>query len=251
MRVLRPEGSIFYLYGLLTFARYLGAWSHLGWAWNVPPSSTSRISPSAELIESSVTFLYGATNMWMERFGAEPGSPYTGKQIQHISIAVMFFFGGILGIALELGSRKTKSPSLKERHLAMYQGSLNPFTALCIGITGVAMAAHHQTYVFQVCENTPSKPIPLKDAPLSQVQIHSLWGGLLALHTLTRCMTYILLWLRPPTSTTPSRPPTEILASFTLTAGGIAFISSTEQIGFWAMRTGRGEYYLTDHCPIR
>jgi hypothetical protein len=28
---------------------------------------------------------------------------------------------------------------------------MNPIPALIIGITGAAMSAHHQTYVFQVC----------------------------------------------------------------------------------------------------
>ena len=39
-------------------------------------------------MESFVIFFYGITNTWMERFGANPGDPYTTKQLQHISIAV-------------------------------------------------------------------------------------------------------------------------------------------------------------------
>ena len=77
---------------MLTFSRYIGAFADLGWAWNRIPhrkGKRTRDPPSAELVESFVIFLYGATNTWMERFGAEPGSPYTAKQIQHISIAVM------------------------------------------------------------------------------------------------------------------------------------------------------------------
>ncbi|KIO29622.1 hypothetical protein M407DRAFT_21205 [Tulasnella calospora MUT 4182] len=243
------KGSIFFLYGLLTFARYLGAYSDQGWAWNRLPAISSRLGatndkrkknpPSAELIESSVIFVYGATNTWMERFGAAPGSPYTAKQIQHISIAVMYFFGGAIGIALELGwlslgPAKNKEAKRRWHHeergeemmdVQPYRSSYNPFAALCIGVTGIAMAAHHQTYLFQV-------------------QIHVLWGTLLAAYTVARCLTYFFLWLNPPRSTTPSRPPTEALASFLLTAGGLAFISSTEQIGFWAMRTGRDDMMM-------
>ena len=37
----------------------------------------------------------------MERFGAQPGDPYTSKEIQHISIAVMFWFAGLVGMGLE------------------------------------------------------------------------------------------------------------------------------------------------------
>ena len=38
-----------------------------------------------------------------------------------------------------------------------YTGSFNPFPALVIGITGAAMSAHHQTYVFQVCPSVASR----------------------------------------------------------------------------------------------
>lgn len=97
----------------------------------------------------------------MERFGAAPGSPYTAKQIQHISIAVMYFFGGAIGIALELGwlTKGGKNKEVKKRwheergeemDVQPYRSSYNPFAALCIGVTGIAMAAHHQTYLFQV-----------------------------------------------------------------------------------------------------
>lgn len=79
------EGSIFWSYGLVTFARFLGTFSEIGWAWNRAPSAGFV---SAEFVESLVIFLYGATNMWMERFGANAGDPFTTKQIQHISIAV-------------------------------------------------------------------------------------------------------------------------------------------------------------------
>ena len=62
------KGSIFLWYGLLTFARYCGAFSSLGWAWNRHPSRTSTFW-TAEFVESAVITLYGSTNVWMERFG--------------------------------------------------------------------------------------------------------------------------------------------------------------------------------------
>jgi Protein of unknown function (Ytp1) len=99
----------------------------------------------------------------MERFGAHPGDPYTTKEIQHISIAVMFWFAGILGMGLE--SRRLRrwfaavsTASLKASggncdavvEPPSYRGSFNPFPALVIGVTGAVMSAHFQTYVFQV-----------------------------------------------------------------------------------------------------
>lgn len=82
------------------------------------------------------------------------------------------------------------------------------------------MAAHHQNYVFQV-------------------EIHSLWGILLAGGSLFRMLTYFFLFIRPPVeSILPSRPPTEILTSLGWTAGGIVFMLSNEEVTFAAMRTG-------------
>jgi hypothetical protein len=154
------EGGIFWCYGLVTFARFLGSFSEFGWAWNRAPSSQHI---SAEFVESFVIFFYGITNTWMERFGAHPGDPYTDKQIQHISIAVMFWFAGLVGMGLEsrrlrcwLAALATASLDASRRNSggvaepASYAGSFNPFPALVIGVTGAAMSAHFQTYLFQV-----------------------------------------------------------------------------------------------------
>lgn len=114
---------------------------------------------SAEFVESLVIFIYGASNVWMERFGVAPGSPFTTRQLQHISIAAMFWFAGMLGLALESAAfRKWLSSSAKSviksdqqvTSPPSYSGSFNPFPALVIGVTGAAMSAHKQAYVFQV-----------------------------------------------------------------------------------------------------
>lgn len=82
------------------------------------------------------------------------------------------------------------------------------------------MAAHHQDYVFQV-------------------EIHSLWGILLAGGSAFRLLTYFFLYLRPPVdSTLPGRPPTELLTSFGYASGGIVFILSSEEVTWAAMRAG-------------
>jgi hypothetical protein len=156
----RPEGGIFWCYGLVTFARFLGSFSESGWAWNCAPSGRHV---SAEFVESFVIFVYGITNTWMERFGAHPGDPYTNKQIQHISIAVMFWFAGLVGMGLEsrrlrrwLSAISATSVKASRRNsgavaeLGGYGGGFNPFPALVIGVTGAVMSAHFQTYLFQV-----------------------------------------------------------------------------------------------------
>ena len=174
----------------------------------------------------------------MERFGANPGDPFTTKQIQHISIAVMYWFAGLVGMGIESkrirrllasGATAAMPPSARTSEAVAepptYIASFNPFPALCIGITGAAMSAHFQTYVFQV-------------------QIHMLWGYLLTSFAVLRCLTYFFLWLGPPRSILPSRPPTEALASFFLACGGLVFMFSTEELTIAAMRQGHDDMMM-------
>ncbi|KAK7036350.1 hypothetical protein R3P38DRAFT_3485352 [Favolaschia claudopus] len=221
------KGGIFWCYGLISFARFLGWCSEVGWAWNSAAPSHSGY-PTAEMVESTVIFLYGATNTWMERFGAKPGDPYTTKQIQHIGIAVMFWFAGLVGMAIEsktirrwLTVYSDRPENISESHTP----SFNPFPALVIGVTGSVMAAHFQVYLFQV-------------------QIHALWGNLLVAFAVLRSLTYFFLWVAPPRTTLPSRPPTEALGSFFLAAGGLSFMFSTEEVTIMAMRRGRDDIMM-------
>ncbi|KAF7356185.1 hypothetical protein MVEN_00949800 [Mycena venus] len=226
------KGSIFWCYGLVSFARFLGWNAAIGWAWNRTPAPASGY-PTAEFVESTVIFLYGVTNTWMERWGANPGDPFTTKQIQHISIAVMFWFGGLLGMAMESRTlRKWLSgPSQDvEESAATYTASFNPFPALVVGVTGAVMAAHFQVYLFQV-------------------QIHQLWGNLLVAFAILRCLTYFFMWVAPPRLSAQlevsSRPPTEALGSFLLTTcGGLCFVFSAEEITIAAMRRGRDDIMM-------
>lgn len=247
------KGGLFFWYGLMTFARILGAYADIGWSWNRRPdhhSGSSRV-PSAEWVECAIIFTYGISNTWLERLDAQTGDPYTVKQIQHISIAVMYWFSGVVGLILETRSlrdllnipivlghplAKTRMRSSgqhssgdPEALLAAqqvphsYSFSFNPFFAICIGLTGLVMASHHQDYLYQV-------------------EVHTLWGRLLAAFALLRCCTYFFLWLRPPTiSILPSRPPTELVASFVLTMGGLVFMISSEDVTYAAMRHGYGD----------
>ncbi|KAK4688440.1 hypothetical protein P7C73_g1670, partial [Tremellales sp. Uapishka_1] len=226
------KGSIFFLYGIITFSRYLGAYADLGWAWNRRPDGKG---PSAEMVECAVIFLYGISNTWMERFGAPAGAPYTVKQVQHISIAVMLdgclarvAYGADAAVVRHARLAKTRAGELFVELQSpagsghCHRESLDRLSApeLTEWQTGVAMAAHHQDYVFQVA-------------------IHSLWGVLLAGGSTFRFLTYFFLWLKPPTdSEMPSRPPTEVLTSFGYAAGGIVFMLSAEEVSFAAMRSG-------------
>ena len=199
--------------------------------------------PSAEFVESTVIFLYGITNTWMERFGVPAGAPYSTKEVQHIGIAVMFWFAGLVGMGIEskrirrwlsapasaiaasVDAATAQSRKLTATPPIQYIASFNPFPALVIGVTGAAMSAHAQVYLFQV-------------------QIHALWGFLLAAFAVLRCLTYFFVWLGPPQSILPSRPPTEALAAFCLAAGGLMFQFSTEELTLAAMRRGRDDQMM-------
>lgn len=88
-------------------------------------------------------------------FGALPGSSFTIHQVQHISIALMFFFGGGMGLLLEStlarkllaapvaimdgrGFRSIEKPPT-------WSGSFNPFPALVIGVVS------RTRLVFELC----------------------------------------------------------------------------------------------------
>lgn len=94
------KGGIFFLYGLLTLGRWMGAFADFGWAWNMKPSKDvvggrRAAVPSAEFTESFVIFLYGVTNVFLEHLAAW-GDAWTAQDLEHASISVMFFGGGLV-----------------------------------------------------------------------------------------------------------------------------------------------------------
>lgn len=90
-----------------------------------------------------------------------------------------------------------------------YPFSMNPFPALIILLLGLLMSSHHQ-------------------ASMLSTMIHKQWGTLLVGFAIARAFTYILTYISPPVSFLPSRPPTEIVASFCLISGGIIFMASNK-----------------------
>ena len=82
----------------------MGCFADLGWAWNTKPTKSevgawrSRV-PSAESTESFVIFLYGASNVFMEHLAAS-GGEWHPEDLEHVSIAIMFFGGGLVSRAL-------------------------------------------------------------------------------------------------------------------------------------------------------
>jgi hypothetical protein len=87
------KGGIFFWYGILTLGRWAGCFADIGWAWNIKPSNSRR--PSAEFAESFLIFFYGSTNVFLEHLTAW-GNAWTAQDLEHLSITIMFFGGGLV-----------------------------------------------------------------------------------------------------------------------------------------------------------
>jgi hypothetical protein len=227
------KGGIFFWYGILTLGRWMGAFADFGWAWNLKPGSDlvsrwkSRI-PSAEFTESFVIFLYGATNVFLEHLAAW-GEPWAASDYEHVSITILFFGGGALGMLIEshrvrdllsthiLMAQEEASPESakgdeeKWAQPENYTVPLNPMPALVILLLGIMMSSHMQD-------------------SMVLTMAHKQWGQLFVGFALSRGVTYLLLYIKPPTSYLPARPPTEIISSFCLASGGLIFMGSSRNV---------------------
>jgi len=226
------KGGIFFWYGLLTLGRWMGCFADMGWSWNIKPDRSevgqwkARI-PSAEFVESFVIWLYGCTNVFLEHLAAW-GDVWTAQDLEHVSISIMFFGGGLCGMLIESQTIRrclnvnVENMSVRtEKHSGdghklrsgpkAYEASLNPMPALIILLLGVMMSSHHQ-------------------ASVVSTMVHKQWGNLLVGFAFARIGTYILTYISPPTSIFPSRPPTELVSGFCLISGGLVFMASTKDI---------------------
>ena len=86
----------------------MGCFVEFGWAWNIKPpvcgaGSRKVTMPSAEFVESFVIFLYGSTNVFLEHLAAW-GDAWSASDLEHVSISIMFFGGGLVSLQLRLFS---------------------------------------------------------------------------------------------------------------------------------------------------
>ncbi|KAF2121752.1 integral membrane protein [Lophiotrema nucula] len=220
------KGGIFLGYGLLTLGRWMGTFADFGWAWNVKPPKEvvgrrRADIPSAEFTESFVIFLYGCTNVFLEHLAAW-GDAWTAQDLEHVSISVMFFGGGLLGMIIESTTVRellntailsSQPPAQYNegtwQQPVQYRFPMNPMPGLIILLLGKMMSSHHQ-------------------ASMLSTMIHTQWGGMFMGFAMARAVTYIIVYLAPPKSYLPSRPPSEIITSFCLIAGGLTFIVSNK-----------------------
>ena len=90
-----------------------------------------------------------------------------------------------------------------------YEFSLNPMPGIIILLLGLMMSGHHQQ-------------------SMVSTMLHKQWGMLFVGAALARATTYLTIYLSPPTSYLPSRPPSEIVVAFCLIAGGLMFMGSSQ-----------------------
>ncbi|KAL0936701.1 uncharacterized protein CTRU02_208916 [Colletotrichum truncatum] len=220
------KGGIFFWLGLLTLGRWTGSFGELGWAWNVRPKrADGKWRPSAEFVESALIFVYGSTNIFLEHLG-NWGGAYSAQDLEHISITVLFIGGGLFGMLIEssrirdllntsvidsaaLNSERTYDEEGREilQPPKQYEFSINPIPALVILLLGIMMSSHTQHSMISS-------------------MVHKQWGNLLTGASFARGFTYVIMYLKPPKSVLPSRPPTELLSAFGLISGGIIFMAS-------------------------
>lgn len=88
--------------------------------------------------------------------------------------------------------------------------SFNPMPALIIFLLGMMMGGHQQKQMVST-------------------MVHKQWGSLLSGAAMARGATYVLTYVRPPTSYLPARPPTELIGAFCLISGGLIFMLSVSR----------------------
>lgn len=235
------KGGIFFWYGILTLGRWTGCFADMGWAWNIKPNRSlvgprKAAAPSAEFIESFLFFFYGSTNVFMEHL-ANWGGEWTATDLEHVAITILFMGGGLLGMLIESSKvrnllnmsvtefnqgsspfpyQRLESAGVKESTDAWlppktYNFSMNPVPGIVIMLLGLVMSGHHQE-------------------TMVSTTIHKHWGLFFVCVAMSRAVTYILFYLKPPTSYLPGRPPSEVVTAFCLMAGGAIFMGSARGV---------------------
>lgn len=231
------KGGVFFVLGLVSLARYSGAFLDKGWAWNhrfvsVKRASTAwlRWQPSGlwtmEFVESALILFYGCTNVFLEHL-AGAGGVWTAKDLQHVSIAFIYIGCGLCGVLVErklskwrfqkatdnllLASDSKTMASVVKAHPGY---SPNPFPILTIYWTGIIMSKHEQ-------------------ASQLSTDIHVQWGNMFVIGCAFRFMSYLYCTFAPANTrslTQPTSPITEIIVSFALTCGGMVFMESCDPV---------------------
>ncbi|KAK5541204.1 hypothetical protein LTR46_004008 [Exophiala xenobiotica] len=163
-----------------------------------------------EGVECFVIFVYGITNVFLEHL-SEWGGRWVAQDFEHVAISLLFIGGGLCGMMIETKAFRTTDDSrVNEQKASLQPGySLNPIPAIIVLVLSTILGGHHQ----DTTEAT---------------MMHQWIGKLLAAAAAARSVTYFLIYISPPTSTTPSRVPSELGTSFFLMSGGVMLMASNK-----------------------
>ncbi|POY74675.1 hypothetical protein BMF94_2437 [Rhodotorula taiwanensis] len=162
----------------------------------------ARHKMSQEYLDSWVIMLWGIVNTFTEHnFLAAHPTGWSHKDMQHVSLGVLWWAGGALGIFL---GRK---------------GTRNIVPAIIIGMTGYAMANHGQHLEFST-------------------DVHKLFGYSLMLAALARIVEVCFV-LRDQATSESGRPRAwQHLPPYLLILSGLTFLSATEEQMQWVAGSG-------------
>lgn len=76
----------------------MGCFAHLGWAWNLKPTTDFRNwknSITMEGVECFLILVYGVSNVFLEHLSAW-GGEWTAQDFEHVAISVLFIGGGLV-----------------------------------------------------------------------------------------------------------------------------------------------------------
>lgn len=231
------KGGVFFVLGLVTLARYCGAFRQKGWAWNHVFVTAGRQSSALsrwfsvgtwtmEMVESALILFYGSTNIFLEHL-SNPGGEWSAKDLQHVSIAFIFIGCGLCGVLLERKladwrqqrAVETLRQVADEKMVSAVQNanpgfSPNPFPLVTIFWMGYLMSQHDQ------------------ESQLA-TDIHKQWGNMFVYACAFRIITYLFFLLAPVNKnsiTKPQMPMSELVVAFGLIAGGLIFMESCSPI---------------------
>ncbi|KAK6461405.1 hypothetical protein DFJ63DRAFT_319679 [Scheffersomyces coipomensis] len=261
------KGGVFFAYGLLSLARYSGAFQAKGWAWNHKFMTESNVKSSfwnriqsrglctMEMIESSLILFYGSTNVFLEHL-ADAGQDWSPKDLQHVSIAFIYIGTGLCGVITELklaSWRYEKSIENLEKYEKVNSKSKDQKVQVHFNGNDSNHSSKKSKFLTKlsslILKASPGfspNPFPTvtvywtgiimsshEQASELSTAIHVQWGQLFVIACAFRFMTYLLMLLTRANIKNllkPSRPFTELIVSFGLICGGLVFMESTDPV---------------------
>ncbi|KAJ2389671.1 hypothetical protein GGI05_003432 [Coemansia sp. RSA 2603] len=177
-------GSSFLAYGiwLLLLVRVAGPW-------------LSKFGRSPELYDSAMIMVWGLFNTFTEHGFIEKSHGWSHKDLQHTSMGVIWFCGGLLSTYM------LRKAEYKERSL---------FPSIILIFTGCAMAAHEQDTEFST-------------------KVHFVFGSSLVLAGLTRCIEIMMITTGLIRTDTKEPNPFQYIPVFFLCHSGMAFMSANKE----------------------